>query len=115
MRSIITSCLIICIILLSCSGSLKQTKHSITKFDKPIIDTIIPEKGVGYTTKFIKLRGTTNDTIFVSLGHDGIKNYFSGNIDTVITGDYYGYHKAVFIFNPYKATSGNLEVEFNLQ
>jgi len=38
----------------------------------------------------------------------------NGEIDTLVNGDCYGAMGMIWIFNPYKATSGKLEVEISL-
>lgn len=100
--------------LISCSTSEVKKEYEIVKFDHVITDTLTPIKSESYTTKFISIKGFTNDSIFIKFGNDGIPLYFKGHINKFINPDYYGGHDAIFIFNPYKAKSGNLQVVFSI-
>jgi hypothetical protein len=91
-----------------------EKKYVITKFDHPIYDTIKPLKDVGYTTQCIKVKGYVDDSIFVSFGDKRYGYYLSKEIDTLFNSDYYGDGEVQFVFDPYKAKKGKVEVTFSL-
>lgn len=104
----------VCFILICCKKEDEGKKYTITKFDKIICDTIKPKKGSTYVAKMIRVKGYADDSIFVSFGNKYYGYYLSKDIDTIITTDYYGEKDGIFIFNPYKAKKGKLEIEFDL-
>lgn len=104
----------VCFILICCKKEDELKKYTVTKFDKIICDTIKPRKGYNYVAKMIRVKGYADDSIFVSFGNKYYGFYLSKEIDTVLNPDYYGENDAVFIFNPYKAKKGKLEIEFDL-
>ena len=91
-----------------------EKEYIITKFDHPIYDTLRPLKDIGYTTKCIEVKGYVDDSIFVSFGQSYRKIYLSKKIDTIFNPDYYGESYSPFVFDPYKAKKGKLEVKFSL-
>ena len=91
-----------------------EKKHIITKFDQSICDTIKPNKDISYTTKCIKVKGFVDDSVFVSFGDKDNGYFLSKQIDTVFNPDYYGGHEVIFLFKPYKAKKGNVEITFSL-
>ncbi len=101
--------------LTSCSHK-DEKKYVITKFDLPIYDTIKPLKGIGYTTKCIEIKGYVDDSILVSFGRGNSNTsfYLTKKIDFFINPDYYGESDAVFVFDPYKAKKGKLELTFSI-
>lgn len=102
------------VFIISCVDSHKVSKeHKNISFEKVVTDTLVPINGGAYSAQLIKLNGYVHDSIYVSFGNDTYKQYFTGKLDTTIWGgDYYGGQKAIFIFDPYKAKSGKLNVEF---
>lgn len=111
---------IICFILLfsislSCMNSPRtdRVSYSVSDFTKMRVDTLKPIPDEMYVAYYIKVSGQVNDTVkFHSPGLYDI--VLSGEIDTLINSDYYGTHDMIWIFNPYKATSGKLEIEISL-
>ena len=99
-------------IAISCSN--KQSKvYTITGFAEIISDSIVPVEGKSYTNKYIIVEGSCDDSVRVNFGRGGNYFYFKGtNIKKKIGGDYYGGPNAYFEFDPYKAKSGNLKLEF---
>ena len=95
-------------------NSNREKTYEITKFDKPILDTLTPIKGGNYSVKEIKVLGYTDDTIIVSFGKGYYKHYLTKKIDTVFSTDYYGTKKAIFIFEPYRAKNGSLKLKFSI-
>ncbi len=94
--------ILLCLCSLSaCTPNDKWIK--ITDFSKKQKFPLKVEKNRVYATYVLKLRGKVNDTILIE---KRIK--LTGTIDTVFILDYYGGKKDM-IFDPYKATSGNLE------
>ncbi|OAB28052.1 hypothetical protein SAMN05444395_103118 [Flavobacterium fryxellicola] len=112
--------ILLLIIFLSCFFScdnidVKREKvYKITQFDKPIYDTITPTKGEYYGAKSIEVIGYTDDTVTVSFGKGYYKHFLTKKIDTVFSTDYYGDKNAIFIFQPYKAKKGNLQLKFRI-
>lgn len=101
--------------LVSCSNSEVKKEYTIIDFTKSISDTLSPIEGEIYTTQSIMLKGYSNDTISVSFGKGTYKHYFVNDIDIIINPDYYGGSDAVFVFDPYRATKGKLDVKFSIQ
>lgn len=64
----------------------------------------------------IRVNGYTNDTVRLNYNLYGGTNFFlSGKIDTLLVQtDYYGEGPVTLIFDPYKATKGDLKIEFKL-
>ena len=86
-------------------------------FSKKRIDTLKPydwkKKSPihSYATSIVKIRGYSNDTIKFG----GIWDLtLSGKIDTIVKMDYYGTHNIICVFSPYRATKGDLEIEYSL-
>lgn len=114
MRIFLVLILFISFIFVSCSDSKEIKRYETTDFDNEITDTLFPKSSGNYTTKYIKLKGNVNDTIYISIDN-GYKKYFTGAIDTTFSADYYGEHPVLYNFNPYKASTGKLELEFCIQ
>lgn len=99
--------------LSNCNNHLIRKKIVITDFSKKRIDTLEPNNLASHVGYYIKIKGHSNDSIKINLsGYNDIK--LSGKIDTLMNGDYYGGEKMIFTFSPYKATKGNLEVEYGI-
>jgi hypothetical protein len=64
----------------------------------------------------INVKGYTNDTVKINYNLYGGTNFFlSGKIDTMLVKtDYYGEGPVTLEFDPYKASNGELEIEFKL-
>ncbi len=109
-------CFFILIILFfsSCCYEKNDTRtFEVLDFSKERIDTLIPLNNKSYVSYFIKVKGFSNDTILFK------SNYFydiklSGEIDTIISGDYYGKDTIIISFKPYKAINGNLKIKYSL-
>jgi hypothetical protein len=97
---------------ISCSKSEVKKEHEIVKFDNIIKDTLVPKKNQSYTTQFVSIKGFANDSIMIKFGENGTPLYFKGKINEFINPDYYGNRDAIFIFNPYKAKNGKLNIIF---
>lgn len=105
----------ILLILSSCDDTVKK-EYVITEFNKTITDTLYPIKNEGnYTHMYINIKGVTDDSIYVKFYEDNFSHYLKGKIDTTFSSEYYGYNKAYFTFNPYKAKKGNLNITFGIQ
>lgn len=98
------------ILVVSCDKQ-DRVKFTIRDFSKKRIDTLMPIEGESYFRSFYKVNGFVNDTIKI---YPFIENGLIGKIDTIIRIDYYGGLNVVLEFDPYKATKGNLEIEYNL-
>lgn len=102
------------IFLFSSCNNPNEKAHIINQFNEIIINTIRPRKDIAYTTQLIQVTGYVNDLIFVSFGDKNHCYYLSKEVDTLFNPDYYGGRDVIFIFNPYKAKSGNLKVVFSI-
>ena len=90
-----------------------RVSYTVNDFTKIRVDTLKPMSDELYVAWYVKVKGTVNDSIkFQTPGLFDI--ILSGEIDTLINYDYYGHEDMIWTFNPYKATSGNLEVEISL-
>lgn len=107
--------ILIAITVLSCDSDKIEKTYIVDTFDKEIVDTLVGKTEGTYTTQLIKVKGYANDSVYVSLGKNGLKQFYTGDIDTVFLGDYYGDNKVIFVFNPYKAKEGKLSVKFGIQ
>ncbi len=103
------------ILIFSCERkqSRDYKKFTVTDFSKKRIDTLKPHKNKSYYAYYIKVKGYVSDSVKMKR-----KGYYdiilSGKIDTLINGDYYGTGEIIWIFDPYKATKGKLEIEYSL-
>lgn len=115
MKTIYISLLLfITVICVSCSDTKIVKEYKITDFNTEVTDTIFPKLNQNYTTKYIKLKGKVDDTIYIYID-SGYKRYLVGNIDTIFSADYYGRYPVLYNFNPYRASAGELELEFCIQ
>ena len=74
-----------------------------------------PNKYKLYSMKNIWVKGYVNDTILIRLNNeDKPIMKLSGKIDKRWYTDYYGEGEETLIFDPYKATEGELEIIFEL-
>jgi hypothetical protein len=101
-------------LIISCGRVGNEINHNYHSGKIEIKDSIVPEKNGSYTNQLIKLKGFTNDSIYVNFGKGSFKKYFKGNIDITLNPDYYGGVNANFEFNSYKATEGNLHITFGI-
>lgn len=98
-------------LFISCNKDYR--KFTVTDFSKVRVDTLVPYKNKTYVSFIIKVKGFSDDTIKIKRdGYYDIK--FSGEVDTLLNSDYYGTHDVICIFDPYKATEGELEIEYSL-
>jgi hypothetical protein len=104
------------VFLFSCSESNDRKKIKITEFREKFQDSLVPTNHT-YTTYYIRVRGYINDSIRIIPGEEGdgtYSFYYSGNIDEELKMDYYGSLTKHFTFDPYKATEGELIIEYKL-
>ena len=98
------------------SCSKVDKKISVKEFNKTIIDSLIPKKNGSYTSYIIRIKGHTNDSIYLKPCESCYRFFVTGNaIDEKLIFDYYGEFKQTFEFNPYKATAGELDIEFSIE
>lgn len=99
-------------IFISCNTK-DRRQFIVNDFSQIRIDTLKPNKNKSYVSLYIKLNGYVNDSIKIQR-----KGYYdillSGQLDTLINVDYYGNQDVIFIFNPYLANNGKLEIEYSL-
>lgn len=100
--------------MFSCSKVSKNIH--ISKFNTVIKDSLIPKINGSYISYIIRIKGHTNDSIYIKPCESCYKFYFLGDsIDEKLIFDYYGEIKEVFEFNPDKATEGELDIEISIQ
>jgi hypothetical protein len=63
----------------------------------------------------LRITGYTNDTVIIrTKGTYNLELRLNGNIDTLWYSDYYGESPIECVFQPYKATRGNLIIDIKL-
>lgn len=104
------------IIFNSCNKNEDRKKIIINDFSKTRKDTLIPKNIQSYYSSTIEVNGFSNDTILIKrfLTNSIYNIKLFGEIDTIIRSDYYGKNKIIFIFNPYLATKGKLNIKYSL-
>ena len=104
------------LIFYSCNKNEDRKKIIINDFSKIRKDTLTPKNIQSYYSSTIEVKGFSNDTIlikrFITKNIYNIKLF--GEIDTIIRSDYYGKNKIIFIFNPYIANKGKLNIKYSL-
>ncbi|MGM1055915.1 MAG: hypothetical protein ACQEWG_08525 [Bacteroidota bacterium] len=108
--------LFISVFLYSCSDSTDRKEIKVTDFSRIYEDSLVPTDR-SYSTYYIKIKGYTNDSIRIIPGQEGdgtYSFYYNGNIDEELRMDYYGSLTKHFTFDPYKATEGELSIEYKL-
>lgn len=105
---------ILLLLLISC-GKDDETLH-ITDFTESRSVTLEPYENIPYAMMNIWVKGYVNDTVLVKLQKKDSEPILklSGNIDVRWYTDYYGGMNQTVIFEPYKATKGNLELKMQL-
>ena len=102
--------------LISCSESTDRKEIKITDFNEKFEDSLVPTDR-SYSTYYIRVRGYANDSIRIIPGQEGdgtYSFYYTGKIDEELRMDYYGTLTKHFTFDPYKATDGELIIEYKL-
>jgi len=103
--------IVICWFIISCNNDYRKFK--ITDYTKQRIDTLVPNNNKTYVSFVIKVKGYSNDTIKIKqVGYNDLN--LIGDIGTIYRRDYYGTENVICIFDPYKATKGKLEIEYDL-
>ena len=93
-----------------------KAKLRIDDFTEIQVVELEPHEFNIYTMKNIWIEGYVNDTILIKLNSAKEEPILrlSGKISKRWYSDYYGEGTVKFIFDPYKATEGELEIEFSL-
>jgi hypothetical protein len=106
---------LISVSILSCDKTKRSDlkKIKLIDFTQKKIDTLIPYKSKTYYSYYVKVKGEINDSVKIKR-KDHYDIILIGNIDTLINGDYYGNEKIIWVFDPFKATKGELEIEYGL-
>lgn len=99
---------LILIVFISCRKNEPVIK--IFNFKSEITDSLIPKKEHKYSIQYVKLKGTVDDSIWISFGKNLNKIYLVNEIDTIFRADYYGCKVANLIINPYKSKKSNLTI-----
>ena len=109
----------ICFVILSlviscdCHNCRDNRKFIVEDFSKKRVDTLIPYKNKTYVSFVIRVKGNVDDTIKIK--REGYYEILlSDKVDTSINGDYYGTEDIIWTFDPYKAKTGKLEIEYSL-
>lgn len=102
------------ITLLSCSRK-DRVFITITDFSKTQTVVVEPYGIIPYSMANIKVKGYVNDTIKIIQGSGLFDIYLFGELDTIRKIEYYGEGPRTFIIDPYKASEGKLEMEFNFK
>lgn len=113
---ILVSLILSILFLSSCSESNDRKEIKITDFQEKFQDSLVPNDR-SYSTYYIRVRGYANDSIKIIPGQEGdgtYSFYYNGNIDEELRMDYYGTYTQHFTFDPYKATEGELNIEYKL-
>jgi len=116
MKAFNTSLIIFIIgfLLISCEND--NERILIKDFSKKQTITLKPNKFYPYSMMNIRVRGFVNDTVLIKLKSTEAQPILKlkGDFDETWKTDYYGEGPRTLIFEPYKATKGELEIEFNL-
>lgn len=93
-----------------------KAKLKITDFSKTEVVVLEPYKFKPYAMLKINVKGNVNDTIRIHYDLYGNSNFFLvGKIDTLLVQtDYYGEGKVKILFDPYRATEGEVEIKAQL-
>ncbi|MDF0716258.1 hypothetical protein PY092_08880 [Muricauda sp. 334s03] len=102
-------------LLLASCGKDDETLE-INDFTKKRMIILEPYKNYPYSMMNVWVKGQVNDTILIRLNSLDSKPILklSGKIDERWHTDYYGEGAKTIIFDPYKATQGNLEIKASL-
>lgn len=103
-------------LLLSCIEREDRKSITITDFSKSFSDTLYPNENSTYAMMNIWVRGFVNDTILIKLHSKDSEPILKlkGEINERWYTDYYGEGERIVIFEPYKATNGELEIKVKL-
>ncbi|MBI6117642.1 hypothetical protein [Salegentibacter maritimus] len=112
MRKIVL--VLISLILISCGKD--KVKIKISDFSKKQEVTLTPYKLKPYAMLKIHIKGQINDTIKINYNLYGNTDFFlTGEVDTLLVQtDYYGEGPVTLLFDPYRATEGEILIDFNL-
>ena len=92
-----------------------NAEFTIKDFDTQQSVTLEPYSLMPYAMCNLRVKGFANDTINIKTkGVYNLDMLLAGDIDTLWCSDYYGEGPIEFIFDPYKATEGELKVSIKL-
>jgi hypothetical protein len=107
----------ILMLLSSCGNTTDNKKITIEDFDEKFTDSLTPISGKSYAVYYIKIKGTSNDTIRITASKPEDSSYYyylNGDFEKEIIMDYYGGSNQYITFDPYKATEGKVELTYRL-
>ena len=107
----------ILILLSSCGNTTDSKKITIEDFDEKFIDSLTPIPDKSYAVYYIKIKGTSKDTIRISASKPSDSSYYyylNGVFEKEIRMDYYGGSTEYITFDPYKARKGKVELTHQL-
>ena len=94
-----------------------QKLVTITQFDKVFVDSLTPIENRNYGGYYFKISGYANDSIRLKPGKAEDQYfwlYFKDSINFQRSIDYYGQFTTYITLDPYKATEGELKIEYRL-
>ena len=103
---------ILTILFLFTSCYQKSKSINIADFSQSIHDTLVPKKNSSYSAGRYKIKGYSNDTIKIKF--QGIEKLYFGEFEYDFMTDYYGVIDVDFMFVPYKATEGEIHIEYGI-
>ena len=106
-------------LLSTCNSSADKKSAKIDNFEKVFIDSLVPMSDKNYSVFYAKIKGYSNDSIRLNISSDKNEDekfdyYFIGYFEKEIRMDYYGESKKYIKLDPYKATDGKLELDYQL-
>ena len=103
--------------LSACGNSNDRKEIIVTDFNNKFIDSLVPNKKESYSTYYIHIEGYANDSIRIKPGKETDNYYyfyFKDSINEELKMDYYGGETRYFLFDPYKADNGKIEITYKL-
>lgn len=91
----------------------KERSFTTSDFSKAVFDTLKPNKDLGkYAAAKLEIKGKVDDTIRIKFY--GIDQKYFGDFDDSLILDFYGGVNVEFMFDPYLATEGFIEVKYGI-
>ena len=107
------------LVSIACQKSTDKKFKTINDFNSKFIDSLIPDNSNNnsYSTYYIHITGYANDSIRIKPGIEEDEFYyfyFKDSINEELRMDYYGHQTKYLLFDPYKASDGELEITYKL-
>jgi len=113
----ITTSLLCSFVIFACSKARKDSVEiRVTDFTNDVIVELEPYENRTYAMMNIWIEGTVNDTILIKMNSADNQPILklSGEIKERWYADYYGSQEQIIIFEPYRATKGDLKIKAKL-